>query len=386
MVGTGIDQGADRFGGPLDALGCVAEHIDRARAQVRRADALGQHEHTRAVLGEPYRGGQPGQAGADHDDVVMARTPFLSHVAVGQVLDVEQALEDPVVEARLAQLVAVEDRPDALPALLQEAAQRCGGLGAVEAPDAVQDPGGPVDAEAALAGAHAQAHAAPDVVQVGRPAPAHGLLQTAAADQLALADQLLVSQRRLPPAQPRAEPVGLPVLVAGGTLLVRAAWTHGPELRAHRVDDVLGHQAQRRELAAGHREQAVDAVALAVVDDGVRAADVARVGHLAGLLVLEERAHAGPDAQRARIRETPARAARRRRASASTSSCVTGISSGSAARLSVVPITLTVRIGTRMSPSAGIVQRLITVFTSRWFMAIMIPLPGTTPTPSIPAM
>ena len=54
--------------------------------------------------------------------------------------------------------------------------------------------------------------------------------------------------------------------------------------------------------------------------------------------------------------------------------------------MSVVPITLTVRIGTRMSPSAGIVQRLITVFTSRWFMAIMIPLPGTTSTPSIPAI
>ena len=54
--------------------------------------------------------------------------------------------------------------------------------------------------------------------------------------------------------------------------------------------------------------------------------------------------------------------------------------------MSVVPITLTVRIGTRMSPSAGMVQRLITVFTSRWFIAIMIPLPGTTPTPSIPAM
>ncbi len=54
--------------------------------------------------------------------------------------------------------------------------------------------------------------------------------------------------------------------------------------------------------------------------------------------------------------------------------------------MSVVPITLTVRIGTRMSPSAGIVQRLTTVFTSRWFMAIMIPLPGTTPTSSMPAM
>jgi hypothetical protein len=51
-----------------------------------------------------------------------------------------------------------------------------------------------------------------------------------------------------------------------------------------------------------------------------------------------------------------------------------------------VPITLTVRIGTRMSPSAGIVQRLTTVFTSRWFIAIMIPLPGTTRTPSQPAI
>ena len=39
-----------------------------------------------------------------------------------------------------------------------------------------------------------------------------------------------------------------------------------------------------------------------------------------------------------------------------------------------------------MSPSAGIVQRLITVFTSRWFIAIMIPLPGMISMPSIPAM
>ena len=65
---------------------------------------------------------------------------------------------------------------------------------------------------------------------------------------------------------------------------------------------------------------------------------------------------------------------------------MTGSSSGSVTWMSVVPITLTVRIGTRMSPSAGIVQRLITVFTSRWFIAIMIPLPGTTPTPSIAAI
>ena len=39
-----------------------------------------------------------------------------------------------------------------------------------------------------------------------------------------------------------------------------------------------------------------------------------------------------------------------------------------------------------MSPSVGIWQRLMTVFTSRWFIAIMIPRPGSTRTPSIPAM
>ena len=53
----------------------------------------------------------------------------------------------------------------------------------------------------------------------------------------------------------------------------------------------------------------------------------------------------------------------------STSSWVTSGSSGSFTRMSVVPITDTVSIGTRMSLSAGIVQRLITVFTSRWFIA-----------------
>ena len=51
----------------------------------------------------------------------------------------------------------------------------------------------------------------------------------------------------------------------------------------------------------------------------------------------------------------------------------------------MVPITLTVRTGTMMSPSVGIWQRLTTVFTSRWFIATMIPRPGITWTPSIPA-
>src|SRR3954464_4111964 len=83
-----------------------------------------------------------------------------------EVLHVEHALEDPVVQPRLAQLVAVEDRPDALPALLQEVAQRVVGLDRVELLDAVQDAGRAVDAKAALARPHAKTQRAADVVEV----------------------------------------------------------------------------------------------------------------------------------------------------------------------------------------------------------------------------
>ncbi len=62
------------------------------------------------------------------------------------------------------------------------------------------------------------------------------------------------------------------------------------------------------------------------------------------------------------------------------------MSSGLSAFSSVVPMTQTVRMGTRMSPSPGCSQRLTTVETSRWFMAIMTPLPGTTVTPGQSAM
>src|SRR5215207_9080938 len=129
------------------------------------------------------------------------------------------------------------------------------------------------------------------------------LLQPPAADQLAFADQLLVLERLLAPPQARAEPVALPVLVARGTLLARPARPVLADLAAHRVDEVLRHQPQRRQLAAGHREQPVDPVAPAMVDDRVRAADVARVLHLAGPGVLEQRPHARPGAQRARVTE-----------------------------------------------------------------------------------
>ena len=50
--------------------------------------------------------------------------------------------------------------------------------------------------------------------------------------------------------------------------------------------------------------------------------------------------------------------------------------SGSGTLTSVVPITETVWAGTRISPSAGMRQRLITVWTMRWFIASMVPLPA----------
>ena len=219
-----------------------------------------------------------------------------------QVPHVEDALEDPVVQPRLAQLVAVEDRPRALPALLQEVQQRAVGLLAGHPVQAVQDPGRAVDAEAALARAHAQAQLAADVVEVVRAAAAHGLLEPAARDHLALADELVLAQPFLLAGQPVAELVGLAVLGAGQRLGGGRAGARLAELAADRVDRVLGHEPVGRELAAGHRHEALDAVALRVVEQRVGARDVARVG-VGGLGVLEERAHAGPDAQRPRLLE-----------------------------------------------------------------------------------
>ena len=72
MFGPGLDKRADGVGRALDGLRHVAENVDRARAQVSRADPLGQNEHARPVLGQAHGGGQPGQAGAHHDHVVVA--------------------------------------------------------------------------------------------------------------------------------------------------------------------------------------------------------------------------------------------------------------------------------------------------------------------------
>src|ERR1700709_1144313 len=85
-----------------------------------------------------------------------------------------------------------------------------------------------------------------------------------------------------------------------------AAWPGGAraglgELGAHRVDDVLRHQAHRRELAARDRQEAAHAVALLVIEHRVCTRDVAR--RAARLCVLEQRPDAGPHAHGAGLAE-----------------------------------------------------------------------------------
>ena len=67
--GTLGHQAGDRVARALDAVGRVAEDVDRAAGQVRRAHALGEHEHAGAPLGRPHRGAEPGEPRADDDDV-----------------------------------------------------------------------------------------------------------------------------------------------------------------------------------------------------------------------------------------------------------------------------------------------------------------------------
>ena len=64
---------AERLERLLHALAVVvAEHVDRARREMGRADALGEHEHPRARLGQPHAGGEPSEPAADDDRVVVA--------------------------------------------------------------------------------------------------------------------------------------------------------------------------------------------------------------------------------------------------------------------------------------------------------------------------
>ena len=236
----------------VDPLGRVAQHVDGApdrdasrrrpwpaRARARRASA------SRMAAVRP----------ASPAPTTTTSWRLMRHRAVGQVLDVQEPLEDPVVQPRLAQLVAVEDRPAALPALLQEIAQRARRLAAVEPVDAVQDPGRAVDAEAALARAHAQPQLAADVVEVRRGALGHASSRRrrpiSSHSQMSCSSCSVSSRRRSRGRACTAPPGGCPAERLG-----RAAGPLVAELPAHRVDQVLRHQPVRGELAAGHRQQA----------------------------------------------------------------------------------------------------------------------------------
>ena len=118
---------------------------------------------------------------------------------------------------------------------------------------------------------------------------------------------------RLLARQALADLVVLPALRARQRLGGARAGALLAELGADGVDRLLGHEPVRRELAAGDGHEAADAVALVVVEQRVRARDVARVG-VGGLGVLEERPHPRPHAHRPRRGGSPARASRRRRA------------------------------------------------------------------------
>ena len=120
------------------------------------------------------------------------------------MLDVEQALEDPVVEARLPELVAVENRLNSLPALLEKGAQRVVGARVVEGAAPVQDRRRTVDAEAALAGSHRETEGPPKIIEAVRPAAVDRRLEPTARDELALADELFGARYGLSGGEARA--------------------------------------------------------------------------------------------------------------------------------------------------------------------------------------
>ena len=221
------------------------------------------------------------------------------------MLNVERALVDPCIENSLPGLLSVQDGPQADPAVLQEQAKQPVGAFRVDITAFVRDARGALGAEAALARPHTQAHLATHVVQLALGQRVHDVFEHRAGGHLAFADDLLVRGpvvARLDVVEAVADRVEARFLgrrdgFVGGC--ARAVLAH---LRAHDVDDALGHESVGGELAARDGEHAVDAVSRVVVDDAHAARHVAGVG-LRHTRVLDEGTSTRPRVHRASLAE-----------------------------------------------------------------------------------
>ena len=155
-----------------------------------------------------------------------------------------------------------------------------GGLRAVEPLDAVQDPGRAVDAEAALARAHAEPQRCGGCRR-GSSCRARRIVSSSLLRPISSHSQISCSSCSVASraAQPRAERVELAVLVArAGCLGAVRARPLVAELLAHRVDEVLGHQPVASSACRPTSSGSPSTPSRSrVVDDRVGAADVARV-------------------------------------------------------------------------------------------------------------
>jgi hypothetical protein len=86
VIGMRRDELGEAPLGLLDAVGRVADDVDRAGRQVRRPDALGQDAHARAALGQSRRRREPRGARADDDrvEVQLASHAVASRCASGR--------------------------------------------------------------------------------------------------------------------------------------------------------------------------------------------------------------------------------------------------------------------------------------------------------------
>ena len=166
-----------------------------------------------------------------------------------------------------------------------------------------------------------------------------------------------------PRARPGAsQPVVAAVLGARQELGRGAAGALFAELGAHRVDHGLGHQAVGRELAAGDGEEARRRRRARGGPPPRGRGSCARVSVARPRCSSWKRGRTPVQACSARAWRKPGTSLARVEHLVRPRPGRLGRSSGSSALTSVVPMTLTVRIGTRMSPSAGHgSQRLITV-------------------------